>query len=110
MTNTNPETALIHRFFITQPFAPALPSRRLLQDRLTPFAANYIEQNQRWAFGLLGAALQLRDVARGEIEVAGEGCLAQVGALSQAANFFACLNLATILNLDLCPPKRANSM
>ena len=46
-----------------------------LQNRLKPFASNDVEQGERWAFGLFGAALQLRDIARGEIQIAGEGGL-----------------------------------
>ena len=60
-----------------------------LQNRLKPLAANDIEQSEGWAFGLLGSALQLRNVAGGEIEIAGEGSLAEVGALSHFANLFA---------------------
>ena len=60
-----------------------------LQNRLKPLAADDVEQGEGRAFGLLGAALQLRDVADAQVESAGEGGLAHVGALPQAANFFA---------------------
>src|SRR5665213_2457760 len=47
-----------------------------LENNLKTLAANDVEQGERRAFGLLGSALQLRDVARSEVEIAGKRGLA----------------------------------
>ena len=61
---------------------------RTLQYRLKPLAANYVEEGERRAFGLFGAALQLGDVAHAQIERTGKCSLAHVRAFPQAANLF----------------------
>ena len=60
-----------------------------LKDDFNAFAANDIEQGKRRAFGLLGAAFQLRDITHGHIEVAGKSGLAEMRPLPQRADFLA---------------------
>ena len=46
--------------------------KRSLENRPKPLAADDVEQGEGWAFGLLGAALQLRDVAGAQVESVGK--------------------------------------
>src|ERR1035438_8949344 len=89
-------TSYLHIFEFVGRATPRLPR---LKYRLKPLPPNHIEQGQRRAFGLFGASLQLRDVAGGEIEIAGECGLAQVCALPQAANLFAADGFGRTWNL-----------